>query len=70
VERFGSGGSFLTGDQSGDRGKDFVEMLASAEVARQGPTLLQVADAVLDADPLGEEWARRSASWAAARDWS
>ena len=52
AEPVGSWGSFLTGDQSGDRGKDRVEMLASAEVARQGPPVLQVADAVLHADPL------------------
>src|SRR3712207_5688216 len=51
--RSGSWGSFLTGDQSGDRGKDRVEMLTSAEVARQSPPVLQVADAVLRADPLG-----------------
>jgi hypothetical protein len=53
VEPVGSWGSFLTGDQAGDRGKDRVEMLASAEVARQGPPVLQVADAVLRADALG-----------------
>ncbi len=29
-------GSFLTGDQSGHRGQDRVEVLASAEVSRQG----------------------------------
>jgi hypothetical protein len=28
-------------------------MLAPAEVTGQGPSVLQVADAVLDADPLG-----------------
>jgi hypothetical protein len=52
VERFRSWGSFLAGDQSGDRTQDRVEVLASAEVTRQGPPVLQVADAVLDADPL------------------
>src|SRR5215218_9888785 len=52
AEPVGSWGSFLTGDQSGDRGKDRVQVLASAEVARQGPPVLQVADAVLDTDPL------------------
>jgi hypothetical protein len=52
AEPVGSWGSFLTGDQSGDRGKDLVEMLASTEVARQGPPVLQMADAVLHADPL------------------
>jgi hypothetical protein len=48
----GRGGSFLAGDQSGDRGQDRVEVLASAEVTGQDPPVLQVADAVLDADPL------------------
>jgi hypothetical protein len=51
-EPVGSWDSFLAGDQSGDRGKDRVEMLASAEVARQGAPVLQVADAVLRADSL------------------
>jgi hypothetical protein len=53
VKRFGSWGSFLAGDQSGDRTQDGVEVFASAEVTREGPPVLQVADAVLDADPLG-----------------
>jgi hypothetical protein len=52
AEPVGSWGSFLTGDQAGDRGRDRVEMLASAEVARQGAPVLQVADAVLRADSL------------------
>jgi hypothetical protein len=33
VERFGSWGSFLAGDQAGDRGQDGVEVISSAEVA-------------------------------------
>jgi hypothetical protein len=33
-------------------GQDRVQVLASAEVSGQGPPVLQVADAVLDADPL------------------
>src|SRR3712207_833507 len=47
-----SWGSFLAGDQSGDRRQHRLQVLASAEVARQGPPVLQVADAVLHADPL------------------
>src|SRR3954447_26818855 len=47
AEPVGSWGSFVTKDQSGDRGKDRVEMLASADVGRQGPPILQVAYAVL-----------------------
>jgi hypothetical protein len=48
---FRSWGSFLTGDESGDRTQDDgVEVFASAEVTGQGPPVLQVADAVLDAD--------------------
>jgi hypothetical protein len=47
-----SWGSFLAGDQSGDRGHDRVEVLTSVEVTRQGPPVLQVADPVPDADPL------------------
>ena len=43
---------FLAGDQSGDRAQDGVEVLASAEVSGQGSPVLQVADAVLDANPL------------------
>jgi hypothetical protein len=43
----------LAEDQSGDRAQDAVEVFASAEVTRQGPLALQVADAVLHADPLG-----------------
>ena len=39
-------------DQSGDRGQDRVQVLASAEVPRQSPPVGQVADAVLHADPL------------------
>ena len=46
-----SEGSFLAGDQSGDRTQHRVEVLPAAEVPRQGPPVLQVADAVLDADP-------------------
>jgi hypothetical protein len=42
----------LAGGQSGDRPQNGVEMLASAEVTGQGPPGLQVADAVLHADPL------------------
>ena len=38
--------------QALDRGQDRVQVFASTEVARQGPPVLQVADAVLDADPL------------------
>ena len=48
----GSWGSFLAGDQSGDRTQDGVEVFASAEVSGQGSPVLQVADAVLGADPL------------------
>ncbi|HST97667.1 MAG TPA: hypothetical protein VLJ85_08460, partial [Geodermatophilus sp.] len=64
VELVRSWGLLLAGDQSGDRGEDRVEMLPSAEVARQGPPVLQVADAVLDADPL-RRMGPRSASCAA-----
>ena len=46
-----SEGSFLAGHQSGDRTQHRVEVLPAAEVPRQGPPVLQVADAVLDADP-------------------
>ena len=46
-----SGGSFLAGDQSGDRAQDRVQVLASAQVMRQGPPVPQVADAMLHADP-------------------
>ncbi len=53
MEQVRSWGSFLAGDQSGDGAQDGVEMLASAEVTGQGPSVLQVADAALDADPLG-----------------
>ncbi len=52
VEPGRSWGSFLTGDQSGDGAQHGVEMVASAEVSGQGPPVLQVADAVLHADPL------------------
>jgi hypothetical protein len=52
VEPVGSWGSFLTGDQSGDRQQDCVEVFASAEVTREGAPVPQVADAVLDADSL------------------
>jgi hypothetical protein len=45
-----SWGSLLAGDQSGDRTQDGVEVVASAEVTREGAPVLQVADAVLDAD--------------------
>ena len=47
----GSWGAFLAGDQSGDRGQHRVEVLAPPEVPGQGPPVLQVADAVLHADP-------------------
>jgi len=47
-----SEGSLLAGEQSGDRTQHRVEVLPAAEVPRQGPPVLQVADAVLDADPL------------------
>jgi hypothetical protein len=39
-------GSFLTGDQSGDRAEHRVQVLASAEMMRQDPPVLQVAMAV------------------------
>jgi hypothetical protein len=52
VELVGSWGSFLSGDQSGDRTQNGAEVFASAEVTREGSPVLQVADAVLDADPL------------------
>jgi len=45
-----SWGSFLAGDQSGNRAQDGVEVLASAERTGQGSQVGQVADAVLDAD--------------------
>jgi hypothetical protein len=45
-----SWGSFLAGDQAGDGAQDGVEVFASAEVTGQGSPVLQVADAVLDAD--------------------
>jgi hypothetical protein len=47
-----SWGSFLAGDQSGDRTQDGVEVFASAEVTQEGAPVLQVAEAVLDTDPL------------------
>src|SRR3712207_4034158 len=46
-------GSFLAGDQPGGGAQHGVGVVASAEVPGQGPPVLQVADAVLDADPLG-----------------
>jgi hypothetical protein len=52
VELIGSWGSFLAGDQSCDGAQHRVEGIASAEVPGQGSPVLQVADAVLDADPL------------------
>jgi hypothetical protein len=52
VDPVGSWGSFLAAEQSGDRTQDGVEMLASAQVPREGPPVLQVADAVLHTDPL------------------
>jgi hypothetical protein len=52
VQSIRAGGSFLAGDQAGDCGQDRVEVLASAEVSGQGSSVLQVADAVLDADSL------------------
>src|SRR3712207_4783314 len=45
-------GAGLAGDQSGDRGEHRLQVLASAEVPGQGSPVLQVADAVLHADPL------------------
>jgi hypothetical protein len=53
VKLIGPWGLFRAGDRSGDRAQDGVEVLASAEVASQGPPVGQVAVAVLDADPLG-----------------
>jgi hypothetical protein len=53
VKLIGSWGAFLAGDQSGDRGQDGVEVLASAEGTGQVQPGLQVADAVLHTDPLG-----------------
>ncbi len=44
--------SFLAGDHSGGRAQHGVEVVALAEVSGQDPSVLQVADAVLDADPL------------------
>jgi hypothetical protein len=44
--------SFLAGHQSGDGAQHRVEVLASAEVTRERPPVLQVADAVLDANAL------------------
>ena len=52
MKLIGSWGSFLAGDQSCDRAQHRVEVIPSAEVTRQGPPVLQVADAVLDTDPL------------------
>jgi hypothetical protein len=52
VEPVRSWSSFLAGDQSSDRAQHGVEILASAEVPRQRSPVLQVADAVLDADLL------------------
>jgi hypothetical protein len=48
-----SWGLLLAGDQYGQGAQHGVEVVASAEVTGQGPPVLQVADAVLDADPLG-----------------
>jgi hypothetical protein len=45
-------GLVLTGDQSGDRTQDGVEVFASAEVTREGSPAFQVADAMFDADSL------------------
>ena len=47
----GSWGAFLAGDQSGDRGQHRLQVFSSAEVSGQGSPVLQVADAVLHADP-------------------
>jgi len=52
AELVGSWGSFLARDQSGDRAQHRLQVLASAEVSRQGSPVLQVADAVLDAESL------------------
>jgi hypothetical protein len=52
AELFRWEGSFLAGDRSGDRGQDGVQVLASAQVTGQSAPVLQVADAVLDANPL------------------
>jgi hypothetical protein len=46
-----SEGSFLAEDQSGGHTQHRIEVLPAAEVPIQGPPVLQVADAVLDADP-------------------
>jgi len=43
---------FLAGGQSNDRTQDGVEVVPSAGVTRGGSPILQVADAVLHADPL------------------
>jgi hypothetical protein len=51
VVLFGSWGSFLAGEQPGDREQERVQVLASAEVAGQGPPVGQVPDAVPDAEP-------------------
>ena len=40
------------GDQAGDGGVGLVEVLASSEVALEGPPLLVLGVGVLDADPL------------------
>jgi hypothetical protein len=48
-----SWGSLLAGDQYGHGAQHGVEVVASAEVTGQGPPVLQMADVVLDADPLG-----------------
>ena len=53
MELIRSWSSFLAGDQSGDRGQHRLEVVALAEVTQVGPPITQVADAVLDADPLG-----------------
>jgi len=53
VERSEPWGSLLAGDPAGRGAQDGVEVVTSAEVARQGPPVLQMADAVLHADPLG-----------------
>ncbi len=52
MELVRSRGSFLAGGQSGDRAQHRLEVLSSAEVTGQSAPVLQVADAVLDANPL------------------
>jgi hypothetical protein len=46
-------GPFLAGDPSGDRAQDRVQVIPSAKMTGQGPPVLELADAVLHADPFG-----------------